>query len=40
MPDMAAIAMAYPADRLAEVLPVLTELRQVMDRMRDPGQGD
>jgi DNA-binding MarR family transcriptional regulator len=40
MPDMAAIAAAYPADRLAEVLPVLTALRQVMDRMRDPGQGD
>jgi DNA-binding MarR family transcriptional regulator len=40
MPDMAAIADAYPADRLAQVLPVLIELRQVMDRMRDPDQGD
>jgi DNA-binding MarR family transcriptional regulator len=36
MPDMHAIAAAYPVDRLAEVLPILTGLREVMDRMRDP----
>jgi DNA-binding MarR family transcriptional regulator len=40
MPDMAAIAARYPSDRLENILPVLIELRQVMDRMRDPDQGD
>lgn len=34
-PDMAAICGAYPVETLAPVLPVLTALRQVMDRMRD-----
>ncbi|MDX5350544.1 MAG: MarR family transcriptional regulator [Paracoccaceae bacterium] len=38
-PDMAAIAGEYPVDRLATVLPVLTDLRRVMDRMRDPEPG-
>jgi DNA-binding MarR family transcriptional regulator len=36
MPDMAAIAAAYPVERLAGIRPVLTGLREVMDRMRDP----
>jgi len=36
VPDMAAIAAEYPVDRLAQILPILTEFRQVMDRMRDP----
>jgi DNA-binding MarR family transcriptional regulator len=36
MPDLAAIAAAYPVAQLAEVLPRLTALRQIMDRMRDP----
>jgi DNA-binding MarR family transcriptional regulator len=35
MPDLAAIGAEYPAERLGAVLPVLTELRQIMDRMRD-----
>ena len=35
IPDMASIAAAYPVDRLTETLPALTELRQIMDRMRD-----
>lgn len=39
VPDMAAIAGEYPVDRLATVLPVLTDLRRVMDRMRDPEPG-
>lgn len=34
VPDMAAIAAEYPVERLAPLLPVLAELRQVMDRMR------
>lgn len=34
-PDLAAIDAQFPATRLAAVLPVLTELRQVLDRMRD-----
>jgi DNA-binding MarR family transcriptional regulator len=38
MPDMAAIVAEYPVDRLTQVLPVLTDLRKVMDRMRDPEQ--
>jgi DNA-binding MarR family transcriptional regulator len=36
IPDMAAVAAAYPVPRLVEALPTLTALRQVMDRMRDP----
>jgi DNA-binding MarR family transcriptional regulator len=39
MPDMAAITAAYPADRIAAALPTLSELRQVMDRMRDSDSG-
>jgi DNA-binding MarR family transcriptional regulator len=38
-PDMAAIAAAFPVERLAEVLPVLSELRKVMDAMRDTSPG-
>ena len=38
-PDMAAIAAAFPMERLAEVLPVLADLRKVMDRMRDTPPG-
>jgi DNA-binding MarR family transcriptional regulator len=37
LPDMAAIAAQYPVGQLSGVLPVLTALRQVMDRMRDNG---
>jgi DNA-binding MarR family transcriptional regulator len=36
MPEMSRLAARFPAARLAEVLPVLTELRQIMDAMRDP----
>jgi DNA-binding MarR family transcriptional regulator len=36
-PDMAALAARFPAARLAEALPALTELRQIMDAMRDEG---
>jgi DNA-binding MarR family transcriptional regulator len=35
LPDMATIAARYPVERLSGVLPVLTALRQEMDRMRD-----
>jgi DNA-binding MarR family transcriptional regulator len=35
-PDMAALAARFPADRLSGAMPALTELRQIMDRMRDP----
>ena len=35
-PDMAEIAAAYPVDRVAATLPALSELRKVMDTMRDP----
>jgi DNA-binding MarR family transcriptional regulator len=38
MPDMARIAAAYPVARLVEALPALTDLRQVMDRLRDAGE--
>jgi len=38
-PDMAAIAAAFPVERLSEVLPVLADLRKVMDRMRDTPPG-
>jgi len=34
-PDLSAIGAAFPVEDLARVLPVLTGLRQVMDRMRD-----
>ena len=35
-PDMGALAARFPSDRLAAVLPVLADLRQVMDALRDP----
>lgn len=35
-PDMAALAQRFPAALLTGVLPVLTELRQIMDAVRDP----
>lgn len=34
-PDMAALASAFPVERLGGVQPVLADLRHVMDRMRD-----
>lgn len=39
LPDMAAIASAFPVAPLGEALPTLTALRQVMDRLRDPQDG-
>ncbi|MCU0903745.1 MAG: MarR family transcriptional regulator [Tabrizicola sp.] len=39
-PDMAGISAAFPVERLAEVLPVLADLRKVMDRMRDTPDGE
>jgi DNA-binding MarR family transcriptional regulator len=35
-PDLAALADRFSAARLASVLPTLTDLRQLMDQMRDP----
>ena len=35
MPDMAAVAAAFPAERVSALIPALTELRQTMDAMRD-----
>lgn len=35
VPDMAAIAARFPAARVGEVLPVLSDLRRIMDAMRD-----
>ena len=35
-PDMAALAQRFPAALLTGILPVLTELRQIMDAVRDP----
>lgn len=34
-PDMAALAARFSAERLAGTLPVLNDLRQIMDAMRD-----
>lgn len=34
-PDIRALAARFPASRLAGVLPTLTELRRIMDAMRD-----
>ena len=34
-PDMRALAARFPAARLAGVLPTLTELRRIMDALRD-----
>jgi DNA-binding MarR family transcriptional regulator len=36
-PDAAALASRFPAERLMQVLPTLSDLRQLMDKMRDPG---
>ena len=38
-PDMTAIAAAFGVERLAEVLPVLADLRKTMDEMRDTPPG-
>lgn len=38
-PDMAAIAAAFPVDRVAETLPALADLRKIMDAMRDLSPG-
>ncbi|MCU0828910.1 MAG: MarR family winged helix-turn-helix transcriptional regulator [Tabrizicola sp.] len=37
-PDMAALAARFPAQRLQDALPALTELRQIMDAMRDTSE--
>jgi DNA-binding MarR family transcriptional regulator len=37
-PDMAALAARFPAQRLQDVLPALTGLRQTMDAMRDTSE--
>ena len=34
-PDLQALAARFPAERLAGVLPTLTELRRIMDALRD-----
>jgi DNA-binding MarR family transcriptional regulator len=34
-PDIQALAARFPASRLAEVLPTLTDLRRIMDSLRD-----
>jgi hypothetical protein len=39
MPDMQAITDAFPVDRVAAALPVLSDLRKLMDAMRDQGSG-
>jgi len=36
VPDLRAIAAAFPVDRVAETLPTLADLRKTMDAMRDP----
>ncbi len=38
-PDIAALAHRFDAARLRGALPVLTELRQIMDTLRDPVSG-
>jgi DNA-binding MarR family transcriptional regulator len=35
MPDMAALSAAFPVERVKDALPVLSDLRAVMDAMRD-----
>jgi DNA-binding MarR family transcriptional regulator len=35
-PDLAALDAAFPAAQVAPLLPVLSDLRRVMDAMRDP----
>lgn len=39
-PDMQALAARFPVERLFGALPVLSDLRQVMDAMRDPDPRD
>lgn len=39
-PDIAAIAARYPVEDLAQMMPALAALRQVMDRMRDTDPQD
>lgn len=39
-PDLQALAARFPASRLAGVLPTLTELRRIMDAMRDEPASD
>ncbi len=36
VPDMANIAAQFAAERIAGALPILSDLRQLLDRMRDP----
>jgi DNA-binding MarR family transcriptional regulator len=40
VPDLADLAHRFPAARLSETLPALTDLREIMDRMRDPDDGE
>lgn len=35
-PDLAALAQRVPPERIEALLPQLTELRRIMDQMRDP----
>ncbi|HMO08143.1 MAG TPA: MarR family transcriptional regulator [Paracoccaceae bacterium] len=39
-PDLAALTARFPSDRVAAVLPVMAELRAVMDAMRDEDPDD
>jgi len=39
-PDLQALAARFPASRLSGVLPTLTELRRIMDAMRDDPASD
>lgn len=39
-PDLQALAARFPASRLSGVLPTLTELRRIMDAMRDEPASD
>ncbi len=36
-PDAAALTARFPPERLTALLPILTDLRQIMDTMRDEG---
>ncbi len=35
-PDLAALRAAYPAEKMARIVPELAEIRQFLDRYRDP----
>ena len=35
-PDLAALRAAYPAENMARIVPELAEIRQFLDRYRDP----